>query len=326
MKDTLYYDTLRQVRERIQDRKNQHQQELQKLYQTHPQLENIAQGLSRLGLQLTMAAVRDGSQARLDLYRKEMEQLRKDRKNLLESLGYREEILEYQPLCPLCRDEGVVDGKICRCFQKDLIEKYYDQSNLRNILTRENFDTFRLDYYSKEKGTHPVSPRMQMENILLSTVRYAKHFARETRNLYFYGDPGLGKTFLSHCIAKELLDAGYLVIYQTASELLDLIRKSKFQQPEESGLQQPIQYLYQCDLLILDDLGTETLTEFANNELFNLINRRLKEEKKMIISTNLPLRKLEGRYSPRLASRIIGNFEFYEFFGEDIRMKKADIL
>jgi DNA replication protein DnaC len=165
-----------------------------------------------------------------------------------------------------------------------------------------------------------------MEKILQTCTQYAKTFGDEMNNLYFYGDPGLGKTFLSHCIAKELLDDGYLVIYQTASELLDIIRKSKFQQVEDRAVIQPIQYLYQCDLLILDDLGTETLTEFANNELFNLINRRLKEEKKMLISTNLPISKLEGRYSARLASRIIGNFKFVEFFGEDIRMKKADVL
>lgn len=323
MKDAIYYKTLRTYNENVQQRKNLHQQLVADLYKAHPQLEQISAGLRRLGLQLTMAAAKQINEEQLEMYRSEMDQLRQDRKNLLLSLGYQEDILEYKPQCPYCNDEGAVDGKICVCFQKMLIEKYYDQSNLKNILTKENFDTFRMDYYSRVKGSHPISPRDQMERILLSCVQYAKNFPNENKNLYFYGDPGLGKTFLSHCVAKELLDAGYLVIYQTATDLLDIIRKSKFQHGEDT---QPIHYLYQSDLLIIDDLGTETLTEFANNELFNLINRRLKEGKKMLISTNLPLSKLEGRYSARLASRIIGNFQFYEFFGEDIRMKKADIL
>ncbi|QSX07736.1 ATP-binding protein [Alkalibacter rhizosphaerae] len=326
MKDAIYYETLQAYNEKIQQRKQHHQQQLAELYQSHPQLEKISDGLGRLGLQLAMASVASDDPKKLEAFRQEMETLRQDRSDLLASMGYEESVLEYQPHCPICQDEGVVDGKSCVCFQKVLIEKFYDQSNLKNILNRENFDTFRLDYYSREKGPYPNSPREQMERILLSSVQYAANFNNETKNLYFYGDPGLGKTFLSHCIAKELLDAGKLVIYQTASDLLDIIRKSKFQQNDDRLAQQPFQFLYQCDLLIIDDLGTETLTEFANNELFNLINRRLKEQKKMIISTNLPLNKLEGRYSARLASRIIGNFQFYEFFGEDIRMKKADIL
>lgn len=326
MKDAIYYETLRTYNEMIQQRKNDHQRRVHQLYLDQPQLEQISAGLRRLGLQLTMAAAKQSDEKQLAAYRREIEQLRRDRENLLLSLGYEDTALEYQPLCPLCMDEGSVDGKPCSCFQKLLIERYYDQSNLKNILEKENFDTFRMDYYSHQKGAYPISPREQMERILLSCIQYAKNFSDERKNLYFFGDPGLGKTFLSHCIAKELLDDGYLVVYQTATDLLDMIRKSKFHQTDREGEQQAIHYLYQCDLLIIDDLGTETLTEFANNELFNLINRRLKENKKMLISTNLPLNKLEGRYSARLASRIIGNFQFYEFFGEDIRMKKADIL
>lgn len=326
MKDSIFYETLQSYNDRVQQRKKQHQEDLSTLYQTHPQLQKIAEGLSRLGLQLTMASIQSSDPATLATFRKEMDQLRQDRADLLTSLGYRTSILDYQPACTICEDEGATEGKSCVCFQKILIEKYYDQSNLKNILSRENFGTFRLDYYDSKKGSYPASPREHMEKILQTCTQYAKTFGDEMNNLYFYGDPGLGKTFLSHCIAKELLDDGYLVIYQTASELLDIIRKSKFQQVEDRAVIQPIQYLYQCDLLILDDLGTETLTEFANNELFNLINRRLKEEKKMLISTNLPISKLEGRYSARLASRIIGNFKFVEFFGEDIRMKKADVL
>ncbi|MBF7096703.1 ATP-binding protein [Alkalibacter mobilis] len=326
MKDNAYNTALQEFNERISQRKKDHQHKIDILNGKIPQLKIIGDGINKAGLKLTIASVSEGNPTDLKKYREEIELLKSDQISLLESEGYPKDYLDYKPICPICNDQGVVNGERCVCFNKLLVEKYYDQSNLKNILDKENFDNFNTGYYSDSKGSYPASPKLNIQNILLAAINYANNFKSEKTNLYFFGDPGLGKTFLSHCIAKEVLDKGFIVIYQTSSELLDIIRRSKFQNPTDSTQDNPVNYLYSCDLLIIDDLGTETLTDFANNELFNLINKRLKDEKKMIISTNLSLDKLEDRYSARLASRIIGNFRFFEFFGEDIRMKKADII
>lgn len=326
MKDPVYNDTLIEFNERIMRRKRLHQQKVDDLYRAVPQIKSLHDGINRAGLKLALSSIPGESNAKLESIKSEISLLKEDERSLLKSKGYPEDYLEYKPSCNICMDEGYVHGQRCRCFNNLLIEKYYDQSNLKNILSKENFDTFKMNYYSEEKGSYPVSPKMQMEKILHESISFVKDFNDDSPNLYFFGDPGLGKTFLSHCIAKELLDKGHVVIYQTASDIMDIVRRSKFSSSPEDSQNHPSSYLYKCDLLIIDDLGTETLTEFANNELFNLINRRLKDDKKMIISTNLSVNQLEKRYSTRLASRVIGNFLFLEFFGEDIRMKKADIL
>ncbi|SHE43970.1 ATP-binding protein [Alkalibacter saccharofermentans] len=326
MKDPIYNDTLIEFNEKILRRKRIHKQRIDDLYKAMPQLKSLHDGINRAGLKLALSSIPGESHKNLENIKNEIASLKDDERSLLQSKGYPEDYLQYKPACKVCMDEGYVEGKRCNCFNSLLIEKYYDQSNLKNILSKENFDTFKMDYYSGDKGPYPVSPKLQMEKILLESIDFVKNFGEESLNLYFFGDPGLGKTFLSHCIAKELLDKGYVVIYQTASEIMDIVRRSKFSSNPEAYQNHPASYLYTCDLLIIDDLGTETLTEFANNELFTLINKRLKDNKKMIISTNLSVNQLEKRYSTRLASRVIGNFHFLEFFGEDIRMKKADIL
>lgn len=226
--------------------------------------------------------------------------------------------------CSICRDTGYIGSEKCSCFKQKVIDIHYNQSNLKDIVQKENFEMFIIDYYSVEKfENESLSPRKNMEEIFKACVDYVNSFGAESTNLFFYGKSGLGKSFLSNCIAKDLLDYGKLVIYQTASNLIELLKNIKFQNTE-ADTSDRLNDLFECDLLIIDDLGTEYITDFSQMELFNIINRRLIANKKMIVSTNLSLDNIFSTYPERITSRIIGNFTVYKFYGEDIRVKIAE--
>ena len=156
-----------------------------------------------------------------------------------------------------------------------------------------------------------------MEKILSKALNFIKTFDKSKDNLLFYGNSGTGKTFLSHCIAKELLDKGYFVVYRTAEELIQNLRKIRFENHRDLE-----KLLLDCDLLIIDDLGTEQINDFSKTELFNLLNKRLLKEKNMLVSTNYSLKELMSIYSERITSRLLGNFNLFKFYGDDIRVTK----
>ncbi len=223
--------------------------------------------------------------------------------------------------CSDCNDTGYIGTEKCHCFKQKIIDKYYDQSNLKNILKKENFDMFVFDYYSPHKfEDESLSPRKNIEGIFKTCIDFVSSFDKSNQNLFFYGKSGLGKTFLSNCIAKDLLDKGKLVIYQTASSLVDILKDATFDN-ENRLAKERADDIFDCDLLIIDDLGTEYIANFSQTELFNIINKRLISNKKMIVSTNLSLDNLFKTYSERITSRIIGNFTVCKFYGEDIRYK-----
>lgn len=318
--------------EEYQKKREKAQRELrmrkEEVYQKMPRLLEIESEMKILGIQIVKAAQAEPKQIKkltAQLKEKSID-LQMERAELLASKGYPVDYLEIKYDCLKCQDTGYIGVKRCKCFEQRLIDKAYQQSNLHSLLEKENFDTFRIDYYSDESfGENELSPRKNIENIFLSCINYANNFEHHNKNLFFYGSPGLGKTFLSNAIAKDVLEKSKIVLYQTASDLIDFIRNNKFDQnhQEENPL---LERIFESDLLIIDDLGTEYLTEFAKMELYNVINKRLLTEKKMIISTNLSLRELQEKYPNRLTSRILGNFELYKFYGEDIRIKKLGNL
>jgi DNA replication protein DnaC len=223
--------------------------------------------------------------------------------------------------CSDCEDTGYVEYKRCHCFNQKIVDRYYGQSNLRPVLSRENFDMFVFDHYSPHKfEEQPLSPRRNMEEIFKACLEYANNFDSHSDSLFFYGKSGLGKTFLSNCIAKDLLDRGRLVIYQTASNLIELLKEDKFDEGSDDAKER-LESIFDCDLLIIDDLGTEYKTDFSQMELYNVINKRLISGKKMIISTNFSLENIYQTYAERITSRIFGNFTMHKFYGEDIRLK-----
>ncbi len=324
MRDDIYNETIIEFEKKRTLKEIEQNKRKQEMYKSYPRLEEIANQLNYMGIELAKSISTginniDG----IKTFEKMTEELVKERKVILTKAEYPEDYLEIEYDCPICHDTGIMDQNACPCFIKSLIRKYYQQSNLDKVLSTENFDTFRLDCYDENNGKFGVSPRLNIQNVYLKAVNFVEKFDTDYENLYLYGNSGLGKTFISHCIAKELLDKGTSVIYQTATDLIDSIRRNKFNQNIQVNT---LSYLYQCDLLIIDDLGTESLTEFANNELFNLLNRRLMDQKSNVISTNLSLKELQKRYSTRLTSRIIGNFSFLKFIGDDIRLKKAKLL
>lgn len=198
----------------------------------------------------------------------------------------------------------------------------YTQSNLKSVLEKENFSTFSFSYYSDEQ-TNPatgLSARETAQNAVAECRNFIAGFTKEFSNLFLYGDTGVGKTFLSNCVAKELLDRGHSVIYFTAFELFHVFEKNVFERAQDMAL--PYQNIFDCDLLIIDDLGTELSNSFTVSQLFLCLNERILRKKSTIISTNLGLNQLAEIYSERTFSRISSNYTMIKLFGDDIRIKK----
>ena len=215
------------------------------------------------------------------------------------------------------------DGKKCHCFKQAIINTVYAQSNIRQILRIENFDNFRYDFYSKEEK-NPLTGLSSYETAQ-KAVRECHYFIddfdHKPKNLLFYGKTGVGKTFLTNCVAKELLDHGYSVIYFTAFQLFDILSKGVFE--KDSDAIATHQNIFDCDLLVIDDLGTELINSFTSSQLFLCVNERLIRQKSTIISTNLSVERIKESYSERTFSRILDSYTFINLFTEeDIRKQK----
>lgn len=254
--------------------------------------------------------------------REQINTLAKERREILKDAGYPEDYLELTYSCPDCKDTGYVGSKKCHCFKKAEIDLLYAQSNLREILAAENFDTFSLDYYSEDltDASKGLTSRENMRRILEICRKATADFDHSPANLFFYGDTGVGKTFLSHCIAKELLDTTHSVVYFSAQELFEAFAQKRFSHSE--GADGFADAIYSCDMLIIDDLGTEMTNSFVNSELFFCLNERLVNRRSTLISTNLSLSDFAKVYSERIFSRISGNYTLLKFFGQDIRRLK----
>jgi DNA replication protein DnaC len=306
-----------QLHERSQSLQKQRQAEI---YTKLPKVKKIDDDISSLGFDIASSIFKGiNIESYLSEQKRKITDLKILKAEILTENNYPIDYLEIKYKCNKCKDTGYIGSEKCSCFKQRLINKYYQQSNLRDILSRENFDTFNIDFYSKEKyGSEIQSPRKNMEEILTRCIGYSNNFKTSRENLFFYGNSGLGKTFLSNCIAKDLLDNGYVVIYQTSSALIELLRNSRFDETSEKDV---IKDILECDLLIIDDLGTEPGTPYSQSELFNIINSRILSDKKMIISTNFLVDDLIKTYPERITSRVFGNFTMFKFYGDDIRIK-----
>lgn len=247
--------------------------------------------------------------------------LQAQRAELLTEHGYPIDWLDGAWSCPVCRDTGFVEGRMCLCL-RELYEKQRRRSLSALLkLGSESFDSFDLSYYSDEAfGVR--SPRAQMTDVFDFCRDYAAHFGQSSVNLLFRGATGLGKTFLSACIAREVSDKGFSVVYETTVTALFCYEEQKFRPSDEAD--DRVQRLTDCDLLIVDDLGTEMVTEFSKSALYTLINTRLLAGKKTIISTNLTADEMEARYTPQICSRLEGEYQDLPFVGQDIRKLKKE--
>ena len=290
-------------------------------YAKLPELKMVHQSMSELSVKQARKLL-EGDENALQELKNQIKLLSKQAKDLLVAGGFPANYLEPVYDCPDCKDTGYIDNKKCHCFQKAVIDMLYTQSNLKHILQEENFDTFSLSYYSAnhidpKTGTSSLS---NMQKAYTAARDFVDTFGREFRNLFLYGDTGVGKTFLSNCIAKELIDRSHSVIYLSSFELFDTLAKSKFGKDETAN--QMNEHIFDCDLLIIDDLGTELANSFTVSQLFLCLNERLLRRKSTIISTNLSLESLVDIYSERTFSRITSNYTMLKLTGDDIRIKK----
>ena len=248
------------------------------------------------------------------------------KEDLLRANGFPADYLKPVYACPDCNDTGYTDKGRCHCFEKEIVNFLYSQSNLQDILERENFSHFNLSFYPDDftEESTGLTPRDNMKNIMAAVKNFISHFGAGTENLLLYGNTGVGKTFLTNCIAKELLDKSYTVVYLTSIKLFDILETYKFDRElSHTEKNASIKYILDSDLLIIDDLGTELNNSFTSSQLYQCIDSRLNNKRATIISTNLSFDDLREQYSERIFSRITSNYTLLKITGDDIRLKKA---
>ena len=296
-----------------------------RLYETEPRLKEIEQQLRATMPKLIASALRRGADPlpTVRVLQDENLDLQRQRMQLLTGMGYPADYLEEKPACPLCGDTGYHDGQVCRCLRE-----YYKRAQLSELsrmldLGNQSFETFSFDVYSPYAPLdQDISPRSNMERIYDACRDYAYEFSPRSGNLLLSGDPGLGKTFLSACIARVVSETGHSVVYDTAAHIFERFEAQKFSRDETGGADEDVSRLLRCDLLIIDDLGTELTTEFVRSAFYQIVNTRLMTNKKTIISTNLSPAELSRRYGANILSRIEGAYRILPFFGDDIRKQK----
>ena len=303
------------------DRELENRQHLAIAYQQVPRIREIDKQLQQTMLQAATAAFTPGADvsAQLEQAKQNNLSLQEERKCLAQ-LHFEEGFLDETPICPHCGGEGYVGTQMCECLQ-ELCRQ--EQKKELTLLTggQEHFGQFRLDYYPDRIDPNlGVNIRSLMEKTYETCRRYAATFGSKSGNLLFSGETGLGKTFLSACIARAVAENGHSVVYETAGHLFTALERAKFGGSEEE--RKAVEKYTACDLLIVDDLGTEMPGQFVTSSLYNLVNDRILSGKATIISTNLNTEDLSKRYSPQIASRLRGNYVRVPFLGDDIRMKK----
>ena len=289
---------------------------LERIHRRIPALSSIEGEMVSLAAAQARAAVEGDKEGQASL-RKDWLKLSREKEALLASHGFSPADCELSYDCPDCQDTGYVGSEKCRCLKQAVIQYLYGQSRLEEVLARENFNTFSYAYYEEQ---HLPAIRKAVMDAQL----FIENFGREFQNLFFLGDTGTGKTFLSNCIARELLNRCFSVVYLTAFELFDLLASAHFNHdPEADVSRQSYPYIFACDLLILDDLGTELNNSFVSSQLFLCVNERILKRKATIISSNLSLETLRDAYSERTFSRITSYYTILKLPGNDIRLKKT---
>ncbi len=329
MNNSVLNDLLKQY-EKIRI-KNTYELENRKkeLYLSNPKLQEIDNELNSLSISTAKSILKNNSKEYLEELKLKIEKLKIEKQKILKSLGLPKDYLKPFYNCNTCKDTGYVfeNGKtsMCNCLKQQIYNIEYNQKN-ENIIKNQIFDNFNINLFSDEinekKYNSNISPRENIIDIKNAAIDFINNFDNEnTKNLIFSGATGLGKTFLSNCIVNDLLEKGKTVMYQTAPVMLDNLIADLFAKPEnQTGISKN---LLTVDLLVIDDLGTENLNSLKFTELYKIINTRLLSKKtKTIISTNLDLRGLFQTYDERLASRFVGYYDIYRFYGDDIRLKK----
>ena len=288
-------------------------QHYEEVYRQLPEFKSLDDSISILSVQYGKRLL-NGDQKAISSLKEELAILRASKQELLRSSGFPADYLEPVYVCPDCKDTGYIGSDKCHCFLQAEIDLLYHQSNLNEVLKQENFDTFSYNWYDGDE-------RDSMRRTVAEARLFIENFDTQFQNLLLLGAVGTGKTFLSNCIAKELMDKEYSVLYFSASKFFSSLAKHAFDK-QDVDAQNMFELIYNCDCLIIDDLGTEYTNNFIASQFFTCINERLLNSRSTIISTNLSLDTLADLYTERSFSRITSNYIMLKLIGDDIRIKK----
>ncbi|MCR5109016.1 MAG: ATP-binding protein [Lachnospiraceae bacterium] len=303
--------------EKVSRNRHIHEQRVSEIYDKIPGFKDIDISIPSLSFEYGRRLI-NGEKNAVEELEERIKRDKEKKAELLKEYGYPPDYLDPIYDCKECKDTGYIGSEKCRCLKQAVIRELYDQSNIADMLKYENFDTLSYDYYYDDELE-------QMESIIKTCRDYVQNFEGPyvNKNILFFGTPGTGKTFLTNCIAKEILDKGYSVIYFTSISLFDKLATYTFRNSDGSdeieGIREDI---FGCDLLIIDDLGTETAGNFVASQFFLIINERNSRKKATIISTNLAMSDLSERYNERTASRLLGDYILINPRISDIRIKK----
>lgn len=325
MPGSIYEKATQIIAERKEKRKRELERRRGEVFSVAPRIREIEEELDRFGIRM-LNLIANGEcdeKTAVSSITAQNKEFIKERERLLSEAGFDKNYLELQHFCQKCEDSGFDGGKLCSCLQQEITAIALKEANLSELLSEQTFENFKLSYYSDEYvAEYGCSPRENMQAILSECKSFVEDFDRTKENLLLCGSCGLGKTYLSSAIANALIKKGRDVLYVSSNALFPILEDMHFGRTVSEEAEYIVKKVSDCELLILDDLGSEFVTQFTSAELFRIINNRLLAGRKMIISTNLNRNMLKNTYNERIASRITGGFSILEFLGDDIRSIK----
>lgn len=324
----MYKDMIKQITLEYENKRDRNERDrrrrVEEVYNKVPAIKRIDEDIKRTGLDMSKAIItnpRDYDEI-IEKAKKDIERLKMEKAFLLTESNIELDYMDLKYDCPICEDMGYIEGiKRCNCLRQEMVSRAYKMSNLEYVLGNENYQNFDIDIFKDEPfEEESITPRENMLEILGISESFINNFDEiNGDNLLFYGTTGLGKTYLCNCIAKSLLDKNKIVIYQTAFTILDILENRRFGKGDREMSNYQYDLLFDADLLIIDDLGTEVSNTFTNAEIFNIVNTRIIKGKKTIISTNLTPNEISQIYTDRVFSRVFDKFMPLKFYGNDLR-------
>ena len=287
------------------------------IYETIPEYRDIDNKIASESIKAGLAALSTNAPADTEALTDAIEELTRKKALLLTGAGYSINYLNPPYVCPDCKDTGYIGNEVCHCFKQAMLDNTYQQSNASMLLKEENFDTLSHEYHTGEELTKFIEAEK-------ASINFVLNFETENTNILFKGTAGTGKSFLSNCIANELIKKGYSVIYSSSVSLFEKISSYTFSK-DKSSLDNPLKDIYTCDLLVIDDLGSELTNQFVCSELFSIVNERHLRDKSTVISTNLDFSEISARYTERTFSRLYSYYDIYDLSGNDVRIYKKRI-
>lgn len=314
LSNSQYEAIIRGYEQRQLANRHDTQERALKVYQSIPAYKHIEDTISSISVRQGKKLLDGDNNALIEL-KHILADLAEQKKKLLQSAGFTPGYLDPIYTCSDCKDTGYIDGQKCHCFKQTMITMLYEQSNIREMIEKENFSNLSDSFYQGQ-DLH------NFQAAVSACKDFIRNFNLQFRNLFFYGTVGTGKSFLSGCVAKELIDCGHSVIYFSAIQLFEAMGLNTYDSKNREVLYNLYEDLYNCDLLIIDDLGTEAMKTNVPSQLFSCLNERNLRKKSTLISTNLSLEELRNRYSDRIFSRITSHYDLCKLTGPDIRMYK----